>query len=89
VAYKAVENYCQRGRVDSMFISAEGHYQSHQNQSITKNMGGIRWVGHVGCMGEVINAYKILGGKPEGKRPLATPTHTWENYIKMYHKDKW
>jgi hypothetical protein len=27
--------------------------------------------------------YKVLVGKPKGKRPLASPRHTWENGIKM------
>jgi hypothetical protein len=31
---------------------------------------GIRWARHVACMGEMRNAYNILVGKPEGKRPL-------------------
>jgi hypothetical protein len=30
----------------------------------------MRWVGHVACMGVMKNSYKILVGKPEGKRPL-------------------
>jgi hypothetical protein len=30
----------------------------------------MRWVGHVARMGENRNAYSILVGKPEGKRPL-------------------
>jgi hypothetical protein len=42
-----------------------------------------RWVGHVVCMGEMRNAYKILVGKPEGKRPLGRPRHRWEDDIKM------
>jgi hypothetical protein len=32
-----------------------------------------RWVRHVACMGEMENAYNILVGKPEGKRPLGRP----------------
>jgi hypothetical protein len=28
------------------------------------------YVGHVACMGEMINAYKILVGEYEGKRPF-------------------
>jgi hypothetical protein len=32
----------------------------------------MRWVGHVAHMGEMRNAYKILVGKSEGKRPLGT-----------------
>jgi hypothetical protein len=29
------------------------------------------------------NAYRILVGKPEGKRPLGRPKHRWENNIRM------
>jgi hypothetical protein len=29
--------------------------------------------------GDVINSYKILFGKPEGKRPLWRPRYRWEN----------
>jgi hypothetical protein len=34
-------------------------------------------------MGEKRNAYSILVGKPEGKRPLASPRHRWEENIRM------
>jgi hypothetical protein len=34
-------------------------------------------------MGEPRNAYRILMGKPEGKRPLGTPKRRWVNNIKM------
>jgi hypothetical protein len=30
----------------------------------------VRWAGHVARMGEKRNAYRLLVGKPEGKRPL-------------------
>jgi hypothetical protein len=30
----------------------------------------VRWTGHAARMGERRNAYRILVGKPEGKRPL-------------------
>jgi hypothetical protein len=33
----------------------------------------IRWVGHVTHMGEGENVYRVLMGKPEGKRPLERP----------------
>jgi hypothetical protein len=33
----------------------------------------MRWAGHVTCMGEMRNAYKILVIKPEGKRPHGRP----------------
>jgi len=35
-------------------------------------------------MGETRNTYKIFVGKPEGKRPLVSYKHRWENNIKMY-----
>ena len=31
---------------------------------------GMRWVGHVACMGESRGVYRVLVRKPEGKRPL-------------------
>ena len=43
----------------------------------------MRWVGHVACMGERGGAYRVLVGKPEGKRPLGRPRHRWEDNIKM------
>jgi hypothetical protein len=43
----------------------------------------MRWAGHVGCIGEKRNAYRILVGKADGKRPLVTPRHRWKDNIKM------
>jgi hypothetical protein len=34
-------------------------------------------------MGEVRGAYNILGGNPEGRRPLGRPRRRWEDNIKM------
>jgi hypothetical protein len=34
-------------------------------------------------MGEKRNVYRLLVGKPEGKRPLGRPTHRWMDNIKM------
>jgi hypothetical protein len=42
----------------------------------------LRWEGHVAWMGEKINAYSILVGKPEGKGPLPRPRHRWEGNIR-------
>jgi hypothetical protein len=34
--------------------------------------------------GEKLNAYRILVGKPEGKRPLGRPERRWVDNIKIY-----
>jgi hypothetical protein len=44
----------------------------------------MRWAGHVERMGETRNAYRILVGKPEGKRPLGRPRRRCVNNIKIY-----
>jgi hypothetical protein len=38
-------------------------------------------------MGEKMNAYKILVGKPEGKRPLGRPRRRWVDNIKIDLRD--
>jgi hypothetical protein len=41
------------------------------------------WTGHVARMGEKRNAYRILVGKPEGKRPLGRPRRRWVDSNKI------
>jgi hypothetical protein len=43
----------------------------------------MRWAGHVARMGATRNAYRILVGKPEGRRPLGRPRRRWVDNIKM------
>jgi transcription termination factor 2 len=43
----------------------------------------MRWAGHVARMGENRNAYRILVGKSEGKRPLGRPRRRWVDNIQM------
>jgi hypothetical protein len=43
----------------------------------------MRWAGHVARMGETRNPYRILVGKPEGKRPLGRPRRRWVNNMKI------
>ena len=45
----------------------------------------MRWVGHVARMGERRGIYRVLVGKPEGKKPLGRPRRRWENNIKKVH----
>jgi hypothetical protein len=37
-------------------------------------------------MGDRRGAYRVLVGRPEGKRPLETPRGRWKDNIKMYLK---
>jgi hypothetical protein len=46
----------------------------------------MRWVGHVARLAEERNAYRILMGKPEGKRPLGRTGCRWVDNIKMHLK---
>ena len=43
----------------------------------------MRWAGRVAHMGERRGVYRVLVGKPEGKRPLGRPRRRWEDNIKM------
>jgi hypothetical protein len=44
----------------------------------------MRWAGHVARMGKKKrNAYRLLLGKPEGKRPLGRPKHRWVDNIRI------
>ena len=39
----------------------------------------LRWSGHEARMEEGRSSFKILTGKPIGKRPLGRPRHRWED----------
>jgi hypothetical protein len=43
----------------------------------------MRWAGHVARMGDNMNVYRLLVGKPEGKGLLGRPTRRWKNNIKI------
>jgi len=43
----------------------------------------MRWAGHVARMREGRWVYRILVGKPEGKRPLGIPSRRWDDNFKM------
>jgi hypothetical protein len=43
----------------------------------------MRWEWHVARMGEMRNVYRLLVGKPEGKRPLGRPRCRWVDNIKI------
>ena len=43
----------------------------------------LRWAGHVERMEQSRNAYRVLVGKPDRKRPFGRPRRRWEDNIKM------
>ena len=43
----------------------------------------MRWAGHVAHMSEERGVYRVLLGKPEGKRPLGRPRRRWVDNIRM------
>ena len=49
---------------------------------VTKSRIG-RWAGHVARVGERRGVYRVLVGKPKGKRPFGRPRLRWEDNIKM------
>ena len=44
---------------------------------------GMRWDGRVARMGEEKGVYRVLVGKPEGRRPLGRPRRRWVDNIRM------
>jgi hypothetical protein len=57
-------------------------YTSASTIRIIKSMR-MRLAGHVARIGEKGNAYRLLVGKPEGKRPLGRPRRRWVDNIKI------
>jgi hypothetical protein len=43
----------------------------------------MRWAGHVACMGEGRGVYRVLVGRPEGKRSLGRARRRWKDNIKL------
>jgi hypothetical protein len=61
-------------------------YSSPSIIRVMKSMR-MRWAGYAARMGERRNAYRILVGKPDGKRPLGRPRRRWVDTIKMDLKE--
>ena len=64
--------------------NAELH-ELYSSANIIRNLKSrrLRWAGHVARMEEFRNAYRVLVGKPESKRPVGRPRHRREDNIKM------
>jgi hypothetical protein len=55
------------------------------NEVIFAIVWGMRWVGHVACMREKKNTYRVLIGKSEGKMPLGRSRLRWKEKTKIFH----
>jgi hypothetical protein len=47
----------------------------------------MRWARHVARMAEGRYVYRVLVGRPEGKRPLRRPMREWEDNIKIHVRE--
>jgi hypothetical protein len=61
-----------------MSSNAQGTSLSYSTWDMTG-----KWAGYVARMGERRDVYRVLVGKPEGKRPLGRPRRRWQDNIKM------
>ncbi|KAJ4446207.1 hypothetical protein ANN_12901 [Periplaneta americana] len=80
--------YLPRGEGSKLLRGEGGTDPPEQNRPEVRRSGNIensrlRWAGHVARMGESRNAYRVLVGRPEGKRILGRPRRRWEDNIKM------
>ena len=66
------------------FRSEELHDLCFSPNIIQMSIRNVRWAGNVVRMGEKRNAYRVLVGEPEGKRPLGRRRHSWKNNIKVF-----
>ena len=48
----------------------------------------LRWTGHVSIMEKYMGAFKMLTGKPTGKRPLGRTKHIWKDNVRMDLKNE-
>jgi hypothetical protein len=65
-----------------------GPYSSPNIVRVIKS-NRMRWAQHVACMEKGRGVYRVLFGRPKGKRPLERPRHRWEDNIKMDLREIW
>ena len=86
------ENRVLRRIVQSTRDELTGKWRKLDTVNLYSSLNTIRvikprrmtWPGHAARMGESRCVYRILMGKPEGKRPLGRPMLRWEDNMKMY-----
>jgi len=72
-----------RGKVTGILrkLHNEGLNDLHSSPNIIQVITSrrMRWAEHVICMEERRGVYRVLVGKPGGKRPLGRPRHRWKD----------
>jgi hypothetical protein len=65
-------------------LHSEELHNLYSSQNIIRQIKSRRmsWAGHAALMGEERKVYKVLVGKPEGKKPLGMPRRRWEDGIR-------
>jgi hypothetical protein len=66
-------------------LHSEELHTVHSSPNIIRQIESrrMRWAGQVARVGEERKVYKVLMGKPEGKRPLRRRGCRWEDVIRM------
>jgi hypothetical protein len=64
-----------------------GGWRKLHNQELCQDFSiksrRMKWAGHIARIGEKRNAYRLLVGKPGGKRPLGRVRPTWVDNIRL------
>ena len=95
---RAIENMVLRRIFGSMRDEVTGERRRLHNEELSDLYSSLnilrviksrrmRWAGHVARMGEERGAYRVLVGKPEGKRPLGRLRRRWVDNIRMDLQD--
>ena len=76
----------QEGEHTYVWYDATSLYDLYCSPNIVRVIKSrrMRWAGHVARMGEEREVYRVLVGKPEGRRPLGRPRRRWVDNIRMY-----
>ena len=77
------KRYEVRGELRKLHNAELNNLYSLPNNVRVIESRSIRWAEHAALMGERRGVYRVLVGKPEGKRPLGRHRNRWEDNIKM------
>jgi hypothetical protein len=85
---KMFENRVQRRIFGPKRDEITGEWRKIHNEGSSHNIvqvikSRMRWVGHVARIGKRRDVYRVLAGKPVGKKQLGRPRRTWKDNIKI------